>query len=92
MEKKTADKFISVQSVAERLSCTDDYVYMLIRNGSIQAIKIGQRAIRVSESSLQEFIAVGRIDPEDYFAPEEPPSTEPKPQKPKVARSNWMSR
>jgi excisionase family DNA binding protein len=86
----TDDKYISVQAVAETLSCTDQYVYVLIREGSLAAIKIGQRAIRVSEKSLNEFIAGNRIDPEEYFAPEaqEP---EPAPQK-KIVRSNWMDR
>lgn len=88
--EKTADKFLSVQSVAETLACSDDYVYMLIRDGNLQAIKIGKRAIRISEHSLQKFITVGRINPEDYFAPEEQPA--PGPQKPKIARSNWMNR
>lgn len=94
-EEKTADKYLSVQRVAETLSCSDDYVYMLIRDGKIQAIKIGQRAIRISDCSLQEFIVAGRINPEDYYAPEEPPEQAPPARKPetaqmKVARSSWM--
>jgi excisionase family DNA binding protein len=90
MKEKAADKYIKVQSVAETLSCTDQYVYMLVQQGSLKAIKIGERALRISEQSLQEFIAAGRISPEDYFAPKEPP--EQKPEKTRIIRSNWMNR
>ncbi len=91
MKDKEADRFISVQVVAGILSCTDQYVYSLIQMGSLKAIKLGERALRVSEQSLQAFIASCAVNPEDYFAPEEPPSPG-EPQKPKTARSNWMAR
>lgn len=89
MKEKTADKFISMQSAAEILGCTEQYVGILIREGNLMAIKLGIRAIRVSEQSLQNFIAARKVNPEDYYAPEEP---DPKPQKTKIARSNWMNR
>ena len=88
-EKKLPDKFITVQHVAERLSCSDSYVYELIKIGAIDSIKIGPRAIRVSENSLIDFIAVQRLDPQSYFAPEE---TRAKTSPPKIARSNWINR
>jgi len=90
MKETATERFISVQAVAEILSCTEHHVYFLIREGSLKAIKIGPRAIRVSCNSLQEFIAAGFIDPEDYFAPEE---TDPEPlAQIKTVRSNWMKR
>jgi len=92
MKEKAADKYLSVQSVAETLSCSDDYVYMLIRNGDLVAVKIGERALRISEKSLNAFISARVVNPEDYYAPKEPPSRETQPQKPKVARSHWMNR
>jgi excisionase family DNA binding protein len=90
------DHFLKIQSVADTLSCSDDYVYMLIRNGNLQAIKIGERALRISDQSLQAFISARVVNPDDYFAPEEPPATEP--QRPKatrsqkIARSKWMQK
>ncbi len=90
MKEMVTDRFISVQAVADMLSCTEHHVYDLIRDGSLQAIKIGQRALRVSWNSLQDFIAAAHVDPEDYLAPEEP-DQEPV-QTPKIARSKWMSR
>ena len=67
--KDATDRYISAQKVAEILSCTDQYVYSLIREGTLDAIKIGPRALRISERSLNAFINAGRVDPEDYFAP-----------------------
>lgn len=90
MKEKPADKYLTIQSVAETLGCTDKYVYNLITEGSLKAIKLGVRALRVSEQSLQAFISARMVDPNSYFAPEEQPDQEPK--KAKIARSNWMSR
>ena len=87
--KKPPDHFITVQHVAERLSCTERYVSELIRGGALVAIKIGPRAIRVSENSLIEFIELQHIDPQSYFTPKEAPT---KTSPPNVARSNWINR
>jgi excisionase family DNA binding protein len=86
------DRYITVKTVTERLSCTDCHVYNMIREGKLQAIKLGQRAIRVSEQSLEEFIASRKIDPSEYFAPEEPPKSPDLEKPPAVARSRWMNR
>ncbi|SEM82109.1 DNA binding domain-containing protein, excisionase family [Syntrophus gentianae] len=69
MKEMVTDRFISVQAVADMLSCTEHHVYDLIRDGRLQAIKIGQRALRISWNSLQDFIATAHVDPEDYLAP-----------------------
>ena len=93
MKEKTADKFLTVQTTAETLGCTDQYIYILIQQGSLRAIKLGERALRVSNQSLQDFIASRTVNPDDYFAPKEPPSKQiPEPKKPSIARSNWMTR
>ena len=92
IKEKTADKYLTVQSVAETLSCTDRYVYELIQAGSLTAVKIGERALRISEQSLQTFLAARIVNPEEYFAPKESQPTEPSPAPKKVARSSWMNR
>ena len=94
MKEKTDDKWLQVQSVAERLDCTDKHVYSLIQEGALKAMKLGERAIRVSEQSLKSFIAARLINPADYFAPEDdPPSKQKKEEvKSQVARSTWMDR
>jgi len=87
-DKKPAEKWIPIQGVMEILSCSERHVEILIRQGELKSMKIGKRAIRISEPSLNAFIASRIVDPEDYFAPPE----EPKPgaDKPKIVRSNWM--
>jgi excisionase family DNA binding protein len=86
------DHYLKVEDVADRLSCTSAHVYFLIREGLIEAIKIGERAVRVSEVSLHNFIEKNRIDPADYYDPDiEKKKGSPGQQKP-VDRSVWMSK
>lgn len=63
----TKDRYITIQSVAETLSCTEQHIYALIREGALVSIKIGGRAVRISERSLQEFIAKNTVDPESFY-------------------------
>ncbi|MDQ5987901.1 MAG: hypothetical protein CSYNP_03649 [Syntrophus sp. SKADARSKE-3] len=88
--KPAKDRYITVHVVAERLSCSEQHIRDLIIEGSLIAIKVGSRAIRVSEQSLIEFIETNRVNPEDLFDPDlekkEPPVQN------QVSRSNWMSK
>ena len=86
------EHYITVQSVANRLSRTDNHVYDLIREGNLQAFKIGKRAIRISESSLDKFISANIINPDDYYAPADPEPEKQDPQPAGTARSKWMSK
>jgi len=92
------ERYFTVQTVAERLSCTDVFVYTLIREGKLKAIKIGCRALRISESSCDAFIMSRTVNPADYFAAEEVKPARPKyastaPEDPiEPARSKWMSK
>lgn len=86
-------RFITVQEVARRLCCQDNYVYQLIQDGKLQAVRIGERALRIAEDSFERFIQQGIIDPADYVAPvDQGRSTttclaQPEPH---IARSQWM--
>lgn len=84
------DRFITIQAVAEILSCTERHIYDLIMAGSLVAIKVGSRAVRVSERSLREFIENSRVRPDDFDEPE--PSRTETNDEPPPARSKWMSR
>ena len=97
------EKLATIQEIASRLASTDDYVYKLVQDGQLRAIRIGQRALRITESSYDRFVAAGIVDPADYFGP--PPgivatSKEPDRAKtkrvilpePPVARSQWMQK
>jgi len=86
----TKDRYITIQSVAETLSCTEQHIYALIREGALVSIKIGGRAVRISERSLQEFIAKNTVDPESFYDPDAEIKDTP-PGQP-VARSKWMQK
>lgn len=86
------EKYITIQTVAERLSCTDNWVYALIKEGQLKAVKIGERALRISESSFDKYIAANIVNPADYFAPADPEPAVPQHQQIAAARSTWMSK
>lgn len=85
------EKYITVQTIAGRLNCTERYVYELIQDGKLKAVKIGARALRIPESSFDSFIAANLINPADYFATAESEPAVPEPIPAGAARSAWMS-
>ena len=66
-EDKLSEKYLYVNSVAKRLNCSKKHIYKLIQDGEIKAIRLGARALRITESSLREFIEKNEINPQDYF-------------------------
>ena len=89
MADESRDRYVTIQAVADFLSCSERYVYDLIAEGSLQAIKLGSRAVRISEQSLNAFIESRRIDPEDFHDPEADKNIPPT--QPAVAKSVWMT-
>ena len=82
-------RYMTMESVAEILSCTERHVYNLVVEGRLEAIKIGSRAVRISEKSLHDFIDTSRVNPEDLYDPD----TEKKEnERPQIARSKWMTK
>lgn len=55
----------------EILDCTERHIYDLIADGELLAIRIGSRAKRISEKSLEDFIKRRKINPEDLFDPDQ---------------------
>lgn len=49
--------WLQPRKVAQHLDCTRRYVYELVALGELEAIKLGPRAIRISELSMKGFIA-----------------------------------
>jgi excisionase family DNA binding protein len=66
MEKR--DKFLMVNVAADRIGCCDQHIYNLVRSGELVAIRVGVRAMRISEKSLNTFINDRIIDPEEFYA------------------------
>jgi len=65
-QEEKPDRYLPVHQVAERLCCPNQYVYTLIKEGRLTAIRIGARAIRISEKSLSGFIESNRVDPDQF--------------------------
>ena len=83
------DKYLSINVVADILSCTERHIYDLIQEEKLEGIKIGSRAIRISERSLFIFIENSKLNPGDVFDP----GLQEKPVKQvQVARSRWMDK
>jgi excisionase family DNA binding protein len=83
-------RYMTMERVAEILSCSERHVYRLVIEGKLEAIKIGGRAVRISEKSLHDFIETSRVNPEDLFDPdiEKKESSD----RPPIARSKWMQK
>lgn len=62
------EKWIQVSVVAKRLSCSRDKIYDLIAEGELEAIRLGARALRVNEASLEFFIEKNRVEAETFQA------------------------
>lgn len=61
------DKLLLTNIAADRLGCTTAHIYNLVRDGHIDAVRIGKRGIRISEQSLDAFIQSRIIDPDEFF-------------------------
>jgi len=47
MDKAQPKKFMYVSRVAEMLCCSEKHVYELIKDGKLDAIRLGKRVVRV---------------------------------------------
>ena len=89
------DKYLTLHVVADLLSCTERHIYDLIAEGSLMAIKVGSRSVRVSEQSLKDFIEKMKVNPEDFFDPDreaKPAATQAAPSTWPVARSKFLTK
>lgn len=59
-------KLLYVKTVAGILCCTSEHVYRLIRDGRLEAIRLGVRRIRVYEASVIRFVDKAKIQGQDY--------------------------
>ena len=89
----TKDKYLTLQVVGDILSCKERHIYNLIVEGELIAIKVGGRAVRVSEQSLLAFVERRKINPEDLFDPDREKQTITKePAQQQIARSRFIGK
>lgn len=92
-KEKKQDKYLAVNQVSDVLGCRERFVYEMVKEGKLKAIRLGVRAIRISEKSLQEFIETNTVDPDEYFGFQEAREQDPDPvHSRKVVRSSWMDK
>jgi excisionase family DNA binding protein len=92
-KEKKQDRYLAVNQVAEILGCTERYVYEMVKNRKLRAIRLGSRAIRISGISLSEFIDSNTVDPDEYFGFQDARDPDPEPaHSRKVVRSSWMDK
>lgn len=62
-----AEKLIHVKTAAQMLCCTTRHVYNLVRDGKIEAVRVGPRGMRIKKSSMDQFLQENTIDPEEFY-------------------------
>ena len=58
----SADRLLTVEAAAERMSTSVRFIRRLIAERRIEFVKVG-RHVRISESALADFIDAGRVEP-----------------------------
>ena len=58
----TAERLLTVEAAAERLSTSPRFIRRLIAERRIEFVKVG-RHVRITESALAEFIEAGKVPP-----------------------------
>ena len=62
MATTAADRLLTVEAAADRLSTSVRFIRRLIAERRIEFVKVG-RHVRISEAALAAFIDAGRVEP-----------------------------
>jgi excisionase family DNA binding protein len=62
LERRPADRLLTVSEAAEMLSTSERFPRRLIEQRRIRFVRVG-RHVRIPESALREFIAAGLVEP-----------------------------
>ncbi len=65
--EKKQDRYLTVSRVGEILGYSERHVYEMVKEGKLTALRLGIRAIRISELSVNKFIELNTVDPDEYF-------------------------
>ncbi len=60
------DRLLYIHKVAKLLDCSRPMVYELIYDGKLKAIRIGKRGLRISQTSLCDFLEENTIAPDEF--------------------------
>lgn len=58
-------RLVQIRNVAAELACSKRHVYHMIREGQLEAIRLGPRALRITRDSLEKYLMENRVNPED---------------------------
>ena len=56
MQQQDSSRLLSVREVADRLRISTRSVHLLIRRGSLRAVRLGPRATRVKAAEVERYI------------------------------------
>lgn len=65
MEEERFPELVYVRTAAQALDVHVSYIYKLIEEGQLQAIRLGKRGIRITRDSLEECLVRRGINPAD---------------------------
>ena len=68
MAETKTETLIHVRSAAGLLSCTEKHIYDMIKDGRLEAVRLGPRGLRVIKESVLKYVSENKVNPEDYFA------------------------
>jgi len=52
----TSNRLLKVKEVADYLNCTTTWVYLLVKQGKLKTVKVGSRAVRIPQESLDAYL------------------------------------
>jgi excisionase family DNA binding protein len=58
-------KLLRVYRVAELLDCSKSQVYAMIQRQELCAVRLGERGIRITLKSLDNYLNDKKVDPDD---------------------------
>jgi len=58
-------RLVQIRNVAAELACSSRHVYHMIREGQLEAVRLGPRALRITRESLDKFLEDHRVNPKE---------------------------
>lgn len=65
MPAVSTSKLMQIRTVAAELACSREQVYLMIRRGLLEAVRLGPRGLRITRDSLDKYLTAHRVDPQE---------------------------